>query len=66
MTTASWPLTEDVAGPPRSGWDDAAIYYAITSCALFNFYNRWITACGVPEMSPEAHREQGRTLAARG
>jgi len=50
----------------HAGWNDEAIYYAITTCALFNFYNRWITACGVPQMSPEAHREQGRTLAARG
>jgi uncharacterized peroxidase-related enzyme len=49
-----------------AGWDDEAIYYAITTCALFNFYNRWITATGVPEMSSEAHREQGRGLAARG
>jgi uncharacterized peroxidase-related enzyme len=57
---------EDVAALRAVGWNDEAIYYAITTCALFNFYNRWITACGVPEMSPEAHREQGRTLAARG
>ena len=49
-----------------AGWDDEAIYYAITTCALFNFYNRWITATGVPEMSEENHREQGRTLASRG
>jgi len=38
----------------------------MTSCALFNFYNRWITASGVPEMSAAAHLEQGRTLASRG
>jgi uncharacterized peroxidase-related enzyme len=49
-----------------AGWDDEAIYFAITTCALFNFYNRWITATGVPVMSPEAHREQGRLLATRG
>jgi uncharacterized peroxidase-related enzyme len=48
------------------GWDDEAIYYAITTCALFNFYNRWITATGVPEMSQDAHRQQGRMLASRG
>ena len=56
----------DVAALRHAGWNDEAIYYAITTCALFNFYNRWITACGVPQMSTEAHREQGRTLAARG
>ena len=50
----------------EAGWDDEAIYFAITTCALFNFYNRWITATGVPVMSAEAHREQGRMLATRG
>jgi uncharacterized peroxidase-related enzyme len=57
---------EDVEALRSAGWDDEAIYYAITTCALFNFYNRWITATGVPEMSVESHRQQGRTLAARG
>lgn len=57
---------QDVASLQAAGWDDEAIYYAITTCALFNFYNRWITATGVPEMSPEAHRQQGQNLATRG
>jgi uncharacterized peroxidase-related enzyme len=48
------------------GWDDEAIYYAVTTCALFNFYNRWITGTGVPAMSQDAHRHQGRLLATRG
>jgi alkylhydroperoxidase family enzyme len=38
------------------GWDDAAIYYAITVCALFNFYNRWVDATGVHALSDEMHR----------
>jgi len=42
------------------------VYFAITTCALFNFYNRWITATGVPEMSEDAHRQQGKSLASRG
>ena len=50
----------------ESGWSDEALYFAITVCALFNFYNRWITATGVPEMSEEAHRQQGKGLATRG
>ena len=50
----------------QAGWDDEAIYFAITTCALFNFYNRWITATGVPEMSQDAHRRQGKALAERG
>ena len=57
---------DDVDALRAAGWDDEALYYAITTCALFNFYNRWITASGVPEMSAEAHRRQGRALAARG
>ena len=56
----------DVQCVRAAGWDDEAIYYAITTCALFNFYNRWITATGVPEMSPEAHRLQGQNIARRG
>ncbi|HXE65072.1 MAG TPA: peroxidase-related enzyme [Bryobacteraceae bacterium] len=56
----------DVATVRAAGWDDEAIYYAITVCALFNFYNRWISATGVPEMSAEAHRLQGQKLAGHG
>jgi uncharacterized peroxidase-related enzyme len=59
-------FAEDVEEVRAAGWDDEAIYYAITTCALFNFYNRWITATGVPEMSAEAHRLQGQKLARRG
>jgi uncharacterized peroxidase-related enzyme len=58
--------TQDVEAVRAAGWDDEAIYYAITTCALFNFYNRWITATGVPEMSAETHRRQGKMLATRG
>ena len=57
---------DDIATLRAAGWDDEAIYYAITTCALFNFYNRWITATGVPEMSEAAHRQQGKSLASRG
>jgi alkylhydroperoxidase family enzyme len=39
------------------GWSDDAIYYAITICALFNFYNRWVDASGVHALSDEAHRQ---------
>ena len=35
----------------EAGWDDEAIYFAITVCALFNFYNRWIDASGVHALS---------------
>lgn len=48
------------------GWDDEAIWYAITICALFNFYNRWILASGVHELSRESHREGGERSALMG
>ena len=48
------------------GWDDEAIYFAITVCALFNFYNRWIDATGVHALSPEAHKEGGKRTALHG
>jgi alkylhydroperoxidase family enzyme len=58
--------SDDIETLRKAGWDDEAIYFAITACALFNFYNRWITAAGVPAMSVDAHRQQGKMLAARG
>jgi alkylhydroperoxidase family enzyme len=48
------------------GWDDEAIYYAITVCALFNFYNRGIDASGVHALSDEAHRQGGKRSAGAG
>jgi alkylhydroperoxidase family enzyme len=48
------------------GWDDEAIYYAITVCALFNFYNRWIDASGVHALSEEGHRQGGKRTALHG
>ena len=48
------------------GWDDEAIWYAITVCALFNFYNRWIDASGVHALSEEAHRMGGKRSATTG
>jgi alkylhydroperoxidase family enzyme len=48
------------------GWDDEAIYFAITVCALFNFYNRWVDATGVHPLSEEAHRQGGKRSAVHG
>ena len=48
------------------GWTDEEIYYAITVCALFNFYNRWVDASGVHSLSDEAHREGGKRSALHG
>jgi hypothetical protein len=48
------------------GWTDEAIYDAITVCALFNFYNKWIDATGVSDMPPEAYAMSGERLGTRG
>jgi alkylhydroperoxidase family enzyme len=57
---------EDMKPLHAAGWDDEAIYYAITVCALFNFYNRWIDATGVHALSDEAHRQGGVRSATTG
>ncbi len=49
-----------------AGWDDDAIFYAITTCALFNFYNRWVSASGVRLVSDEAFRRLAAPMAERG
>jgi len=49
-----------------AGWNDEELYFAITVCALFNFYNRWIDATGVHALSDEAHREGGKRSAGAG
>jgi hypothetical protein len=57
---------DDIALVNALGWTDEALYFAITVCALFNFYNRWIDASGVPALSDEAHRQGGKRTAAQG
>ena len=49
-----------------AGWSDDAIYYAVTVCSLFNFYNRWIDATGVHAMPDRDHREAGPRMARAG
>jgi uncharacterized peroxidase-related enzyme len=54
---------DDMQPMHAAGWDDEAIYYAITICALFNFYNRWVGASGVHPLSDRAHRQAGERSA---
>jgi len=56
----------DMEGLHQAGYTDEAIYYAITVCSLFNFYNRWIDASGVHPMSDEAHRVGAKRSAIHG
>jgi alkylhydroperoxidase family enzyme len=60
-------ITAEDMQPLRAvGWDDEAIFFAITVCALFNFYNRWIDASGVHALSDDAHRQNAKRSAANG
>ena len=56
----------DIEALHAVGYTDEEIYYAITVCALFNFYNRWIDASGVHAMSDEAHRAGAKRSAIYG
>jgi uncharacterized peroxidase-related enzyme len=52
----------DVDELKRVGWSDEAIYDAVTVCALFNFYNRWIDGTGVHDMPASAYELSGKRL----
>jgi hypothetical protein len=56
----------DIADVKAAGWPEEAIYDAISVCALFNFYNRWIDAAGVQDMPPLAYQMSGHRLATEG
>jgi alkylhydroperoxidase family enzyme len=57
---------EDLDEARAAGWSDEALYDAITVCALFNFYNKWIDATGVADMPAAAYAMSGERLATRG
>jgi hypothetical protein len=56
----------DIQAAKAAGWTDEALYDAITVCALFNFYNKWIDATGVQDMPPMAYEMSGERLAQAG
>ncbi|HEX2778665.1 MAG TPA: hypothetical protein VHM30_04140 [Gemmatimonadaceae bacterium] len=56
----------DLDAARAAGWSDEALYDAITVCALFNFYNKWIDATGVSDMTPELYAMSGQRLGTRG
>ena len=57
---------EDIDEVKAAGWSEEALYDAITVCALFNFYNKWIDATGVSDMTPAAYAISGKRLATFG
>ena len=67
MNRESNRLTQaDVDAAKAAGWSDEALYDAITVCALFNFYNKWIDATGVADMPAAAYLASGERLATLG
>ncbi len=52
----------DVAAVLAAGWSQSAVYDAITVCALFNFYNRWIDGSGVHGLTPEGYARSAQRL----
>lgn len=56
----------DLDAVRAAGWSDEALYDAITVCALFNFYNKWIDATGVADMPAAAYDASGERLATFG
>jgi uncharacterized peroxidase-related enzyme len=56
----------DISAVRAAGWSDEAIYDAITVCAMFNFFNRWVSASGVSDMTDTAYQISGGRLAAEG
>ncbi|MCW5965757.1 MAG: hypothetical protein KIT83_17090 [Bryobacterales bacterium] len=56
----------DIALLHQHGFTDEAIYDAISVCALFNFYNRWIDGSGVSDLPAEAYKQSGKRMARDG
>jgi len=56
----------DIAEVLAAGWSEEAVYDAITVCALFNFYNRWIDATGVSDLPAQGYLASGDRLATQG
>lgn len=49
--------SEDVDIAKAAGLDDETLFDAVTVCAAFNFFNRWIDGTGVPR-TPEGLYEK--------
>ena len=54
---------DDIDEAKAAGWSDEALYDAVTVCALFNFYNKWIDGTGVRDMPAAAYAASGDRLA---
>ena len=43
-----------------AGWNEAALYHAVSVCGLFNFYNRLVEGIGI-RLTPEDSESHART-----
>jgi uncharacterized peroxidase-related enzyme len=57
---------EEVDEARAAGWPEEALYYAISVCALFNFYNWWCDASGVQDKQAQGCQMSGHRLATEG
>lgn len=57
LTSAPSRVTDaDAAAVFAAGWDEDALFSAISVCALFNFMNRLVEGCGIA-MTPEVQAD---------
>lgn len=67
LTLDSGSVTEgNIEALKCEGWDESAIFYAIYACALFNFYNRFVSGNGVKLVSDAAFRRLSERMARNG
>ena len=67
LTLESGSITQmDTDSLKSQSWNDASIYYAIAVCALFNFYNRFVSGNGVKMVSDKAFQTLGARIAQAG
>ena len=67
ITTDSTQIRQThIDAAKQAGWDDAALYDAITVCALFQFYNTWIDATGVHDLPAATYKTMGKRMAQAG
>jgi uncharacterized peroxidase-related enzyme len=57
---------DDINALHVQGWDDSSIYYAIAACALFNFYNRFVSSTRVPLVSKDTFQRLASRIAEQG
>lgn len=57
---------EDAEALRAAGWSDREIYDAVSVCAMFSFYNRFIDGTGVQDLPAAGYAMSGKRLAERG